>query len=83
MDYCDNALETNTVFYVLLRTATASHLCEIMTFSRFFKSSLAYKLVKEPKNIPHTMNPLILAEHFACKERVTFDLIWVNKHIYT
>ena len=36
MDYWDNALDTNTLFYVLLRTAIANQLYEIVTFNRFF-----------------------------------------------
>ena len=36
MDYWDDALDTNAVFYVLLRTAITNQLYEIVTFNRFF-----------------------------------------------
>ena len=36
MDYWDNALDTSTLFYVLLRTAITNQLYEIVTFNRFF-----------------------------------------------
>ena len=39
-------------------------------------------LVKELKNIPHVISPLTLAENFAGKKRLTFDLRYINKHIY-
>ena len=47
MDYWDNALDHNNVFYVLLRTAISTRLYEIVTFKRFFLKDLsAKKLVR-------------------------------------
>ena len=54
-------VEANAVFYVLLRRATANQLCEIVTFNRFLKDLSANKLVKEPKDNPHVISPLIIA----------------------
>ena len=42
------------------------------------KDLLAKKLVKEPKNIPHVIRLLILAENFVDKKRLTFYLSQVN-----
>ena len=36
MDYWDNALDANSVFYVLLRTTITNQLYEIVTFNQFF-----------------------------------------------
>ena len=43
----------------------------------------ANKLVKETNNIPHVVSPLSVAENSAGKKRLTLDLRYVNKHIYT
>ena len=64
------------LFFVLLRSVITNQLCEILIFNRFFKDLPAKKLVKEPKNIPQATkkSPLILAENFAGKKRLAFDL---------
>ena len=41
------------------------------------------KLVEEPKNIAHLIKALTVAENFAGKKRLTFDLRYANKHIHT
>ena len=85
MDYWDNALDPNTVLYVLLRTAISTRLYEIVTFKRFFlKDLLAKKLVrcKRTKNIPHVIRLLTLTENFTGKKQRTFYLSQVNEHEY-
>ena len=39
--------------------------------------------VEEPKNIPHVISPLIVAKNFTGEKKLTFDLLYVNKHMKT
>ena len=39
--------------------------------------------VEEPKNIPHVISPLIVAKNFTGDKKLTFDLLYVNKHMKT
>ena len=47
------------------------------------KDLLVNKLLKETNNIPLAVSPLSVAENSAGKKRLTLDLRYVNKHIYT
>ena len=68
---------------MLLRTAITNPLYEIVTLTNsFLKDPSAKKVVKEPRNIPHVIRLLILAENFAGKKRLTFYLSQVNEHVY-
>ena len=52
MDYWDNALDVNAVFYVLLKTAITNHLCEMVIFNRFFKRSFEKTKKYSSRNKP-------------------------------
>ena len=69
---------------MLLRTAITNPLYEIVALTNsFLKDPSAKKVVKEPRNIPHVIRLLILAENFAGKKRLTFYLSQVNEHVYS